>query len=78
MFSCLFELENSDLNYYTEKRKDHSNGSCIPKRRQPSEPVELPKIVHNDVIRKAGLDPSDDREFLNEIIRFYDFNLRIL
>lgn len=45
--------------------------------RQGSNKNETPNVLTNDNIKQMGLDPSDDRDFLNELIRFYDFNLVI-
>ena len=36
---------------------------------------ERPNQVTSEHIKKMGLDPNDDRDFINELIRFYDFNL---
>ena len=34
-----------------------------------------PIQITNDHMKKMGLDPSDDKDFINELIKFYDFNL---
>ena len=39
--------------------------------------AKKPKQLTNDQIRRLGLDPNDDKDFLNELVHFYDFNLKV-
>lgn len=39
--------------------------------------VKKPKQLTNDQIRRLGLDPNDDKDFLSEIVHFYDLNLKV-
>ena len=64
IFTVLNEL-NFNSTTTTDKNMKH-----IYKK---GEPIQ----IQSDHIKKMGLDPSDDRDFLNELIRFYDFNLII-
>ena len=38
---------------------------------------ESKNAVHSEHVKQMGLDPTDDKDFLNELIRFYDLNLNI-
>lgn len=70
IFSELFELEN-DLSYYNEN---------TPKMTSMRSKVKHSKAnsIDGEFYKKIGLDPTDDKEFLNELVKFYDFNLRVL
>jgi hypothetical protein len=59
----------NELNFNINSTKNpNTNNNC-----KKDEPIQ----IQNEHIKKMGLDPSDDRDFLNELIRFYDFNLII-
>lgn len=72
IFSELFELEN-DLSYYNENTPMSKDSRKCTK-------VRCSKLncIGNEFYKKIGLDPADDKEFLNELVKFYDFNLRVI
>ena len=76
IFSGLFAAENKDLDYFKSHVLDKNNNQAAYRIKKPHNCIEQPKLVSNEVIKRIGLDPSDDKEFLNELIRFYDFNLK--
>jgi hypothetical protein len=49
----------------------------IPANKSCEGNEKVPNIVTSEHIKQMGLDPVDDKDFLNELIRFYDFNLVI-
>jgi hypothetical protein len=71
IFGVLLEVESSVVNnnnFDNDKEmaaSDHKNEK------------ESPNLLTNEHIKQMGLDPADDREFLNELIKFYDFKLVI-
>jgi hypothetical protein len=70
IFGVLLEVESSVVNNNFDDEKemgasDHKNEK------------ESPNVITNEHIKQMGLDPTDDREFLNELIKFYDFKLVI-
>jgi len=80
LFSTLFEAENAEIGFdihsgVSSKRKETS---CIPRRQIKSQKRRFQtKVVQNEIIKRAGLDPSDEKEFLSEVLKFYDFNLKV-
>ena len=70
IFGVLLEVESSIGNNNFDNEKEiaasyHKNEK------------ESPNVLTNEHIKQMGLDPADDREFLNELIKFYDFKLVI-
>jgi hypothetical protein len=57
-----------------ENNKEGFSLQSLPSREKKIKRDE-PNYVTASHMRKMGLDPSDDKDFLNELIRFYDFNL---
>lgn len=76
VFKTIFEAENTDFKYYSQNFGEvNLNEANNYRRSLASQPT---KLVQNDLIKKMGLDPSDDKDFTNELIRFYDFNLKVV
>ncbi len=77
LFLSLFEADNAELSYYSENGRV-KEASCIPRRQGRAQRLsDRPRIVQTETIKRAGLDPAEDKEFLGEVFKFYDFNLRV-
>jgi hypothetical protein len=81
IFSVLEELEYEEepepnFGYVVDNQKTFNLQSFNTSKK----PVltlkrERPNHVTSEHIKRMGLDPIDDKDFINELIRFYDFNL---
>jgi hypothetical protein len=81
IFKLLFEAENEDLNDYTDYKSSKfflTRDKEVSDYRRNINKKPQTKFIQNDLIKKMELDPSDDKDFLNELIRFYDFNLKVI
>jgi hypothetical protein len=77
LFLSLFEADNAELSYYSDNGKV-KEASCIPRRQGRAERLrDRPRMVQTETIKRAGLDAAEDKEFLGEVFKFYDFNLRV-
>lgn len=89
---CSFFIEQNDKIFgiledleYEEPRSekvsvDNKEGyslTSLPSKERKVKRNET-NYVNKSHMKKMGLDPSDDRDFLNELIRFYDFNLILI
>jgi hypothetical protein len=82
IFSVLEDLEYEEPmhNVNLSNAKSDSDGTnginltSLPSKFKKVKRLE-PNFVNNLHMKKMGLDSNDDRDFLNELIRFYDFNL---
>jgi hypothetical protein len=79
IFSTLRELEADDMNTLNndsfnndKKIFDNLKYSSVKRRSSLTTGINCVTSKH---MKQMGLDPSDDKDFINEIIRFYDFNL---
>ena len=77
IFGVLIEVENMVVSYGFESDKD-MRMSSPSKGSKELDKNEVPNVISNEHMKQMGLDPGDDREFLNELIRFYDFNLVVI
>jgi hypothetical protein len=68
------EYEEPKTTKTTLDNREGFNLQSLPSKAKQIKRNE-PNYVTASHIKKMGLDPSDDRDFLNELIRFYDFNL---
>ncbi len=60
--------ENKDQEHFQMKPlKQKHNRNC----------KNLKNAVNIEHVKQMGLDPSDDKDFISELIRFYDFDLNI-
>jgi len=76
IFGLLNDLSNSDTDASNEdKEQDHFQ--MKPMKQKQRNRKESKNTLNIDHVKQMGLDPSDDKDFLNELIRFYDFNLNI-
>ena len=65
-FFNLIELENSYTNYNLESKQNNTHSSKNDQK----------ILLDDQKIKKMRLDSNDEKEFLNELIRFYDFNVK--
>jgi hypothetical protein len=60
-----------------ERNKEAFSLQSLPSREKKIKRDEI-NFVTASHMRKMGLDTADDKDFLNELIRFYDFNLTLV
>lgn len=77
IFEILQDVENLDTNFGFESGKGSESINLSTKNKEELPKSESPNVITNEHMKKMGLDPSDDKDFLNELIRFYDLNLII-
>lgn len=78
IFTVLVNVENTETNYGFENEKDiRMSPKHSVNDQNECKNDQAPNILTNDHIKQMGLDHVDDKDFLNELIRFYDFNLVI-
>lgn len=75
IFTILNEIENSEMKRSEEAEKASNGNNISMTTICKDKKTDQLNTLNSDVIKKMGLDPSDDRDFLLELIRFYDFHL---
>jgi hypothetical protein len=69
------EEEDTNFGYVVDNEKTFHLAAINSSQKKATFKRDKPNVITSEHVKQMGLDPYDDRDFLTELIRFYDFNL---